>query len=190
MWNHINEINPKETAILVIDMQNIFVKEGGSMYCKMGNEMLDKMANFLDQCRIRKIQVIYTVYDETKDEWEKIHEKIESKVTDKIIIKIVYSAFRNTVLDETLKELGIKVVVIVGVMSDVCCLATAHDAQFLGYKVAFISDLTGTKDFPDLGFGAGNAKEQHIMILRNIEYTTGHVITADNLLKLPMKEIE
>ena len=184
MWNHVNEINPKETAILVIDMQNNFVKEGGSMYCKMGNEMLDKMADFLDQCRISKIQVIYTVYDETGDEWEKIHEKIEAKENDRIITKYVYSAFRNTVLDKTLKESGIKVVVIVGVMSDVCCLTTAHDAHFLGYKVVFISDLTGTKDFPDLGFGPGNAKEQHIMILRNIEYTTGHVISADNFLKL------
>jgi ureidoacrylate peracid hydrolase len=77
-----------------------------------------------------------------------------------------------------------EVVTITGVLTDHCCLASAFDAMALGYKVAFISDLTGTITFPDLGFGHGDAELQQKIILGTVAFGIGHVLSANEFLAL------
>jgi ureidoacrylate peracid hydrolase len=182
-WNHIKEINPKETVVLVINMQNDFVMEGGSMYTEMGNQILPSMAEFLDKCRNKGIMIIYTIW-ENNTIWGEIHKTILPKTNEKVIKKIGYSAFKSPELDLILKHNNIKIVTIIGVMTDCCCLATAFDANFLEYKIAFIADLTGTKPYPDLGFGPGNTEIQQKTTLGGIAYSIGHVLNSDDYFKL------
>lgn len=40
---------------------------------------------------------------------------------------------------------------ITGTTTDNCCHATARDAMFNNYNVIFLSDATGTFDYPDVG---------------------------------------
>ena len=178
MWNHIYQVNPKNTVVLVIDMQNHFVMEDGSMFSEMGNRMLPRMSAFLDDCRRKGISVIYTT-NEDDSVCGDIHKLISPKENELIIEKQDRSAFFNTNLDEILKNSKIEVVAITGVLTDHCCLASAFDALSLGYKVAFISDLTGTIAYPDLGFGSGDAELQQKITLGNVAFGIGHVLSTE-----------
>ena len=190
----IKTLNPQKTAILVIDMQNAFVAEGGPIFSKMGNAMLQPLAAFLDKCRAKGFRIIYTEDCKLPGESEvlqdglpgiAIHPVVQPKEKETVVRKYKYSGFFGTCMDLVLRSGGIDTVCIVGVNTDVCCLATAHDAMFHGYRVAFLSDLTGTFPVPDRGFGPGDAMLQHEMTLRHVAFSTGHVMNSEQFLSLP-----
>ena len=47
----LSAIDPKKTAVLVIDMQNDFIEPGAELFSQMGYDFVPKMAAFLDECR-------------------------------------------------------------------------------------------------------------------------------------------
>ena len=55
--------------------------------------------------------------------------------------------------------------------------------MFNGYKVAFISDATGTFDYPDIGFGAIPAAEVHRVSLGILGVSTAHVMNVDEFIQ-------
>jgi hypothetical protein len=59
--------------------------------------------------------------------------------------------------------------------------ATARDAMFNNYKVVFLSDATGSFDYPDVGYGAMSAEEVHKATLCILAFSTAHVMTVDEL---------
>ena len=77
---------------------------------------------------------------------------------------------------------AIETVVVTGVTTENCCHATARDAMFNGYRVAFISDATGTYDYPDVGFGSIPAQEVHRVTMGVLAVSTAHVMTVDELI--------
>ena len=81
-----------------------------------------------------------------------------------------------------LREWGIDTVVISGTTTENCCHATARDAMFRNYKVVFLSDATGTFDYPDVGQGALPAEEVHRATLTILAFSTAHVMTTDEFL--------
>ena len=190
----INSLNPKRTAIIVVDMQNAFVADGAPFYSDMGNKILAPLARFLDRCRQDGFRIVYTedcklpgksnVLQEGLD-GIKIHHRVSPKANEFVVRKYTYSGFFGTSMDIILRSGGIDTVVITGVCTDVCCLSTARDAFFLGYKVVFLSDLTGTFAFPDQGCGPGDAQAQHDMALRNVAFSTGRVMDSSEFLALP-----
>ena len=95
-----------------------------------------------------------------------------------VIKKHRYSGFFATDLDLILREWGIGSVVISGTTTENCCHATARDAMFHNYKVAFLSDATGTFDYPDVGYGPMSADDVHRATLSILAFSTAHVMTA------------
>ncbi|PLS18553.1 cysteine hydrolase [Bacillus sp. M6-12] len=208
----INTLDPKRTAILVIDMENDFVAEGAPMETPMGRNFVPQLAAFLDSCREKQMKVIYTTHVHREDgsdmgRYEDIWEPIRSrkglvdgtegidiypgvypKDGEIVIKKHRYSGFFGTDLDIILRGSNIDSVAIVGVTTENCCHATARDAMFLGYKVAFISDLTGTFDYPDVGFGSIPAEEVHRVSLGILGVSTAHVMTSNAFLNIPLKQ--
>ncbi|MCL1805412.1 MAG: cysteine hydrolase [Clostridiales bacterium] len=190
----IESLRADKTAVIVVDMQNAFVAEGAPFYSEMGNRILAPMAAFLDQCRGRGFRVIYTedcklpgksnVLQEGLPGLE-IHPMVRPKDHESVVRKYNYSGFFGTNMDILLRAGGIDTVAVTGVCTDVCCLSTARDAMFLGYRVAFLSDMTGTFAFPDKGYGPGDALAQHQMALRNVAFSTGLVLTSAEFLALP-----
>jgi ureidoacrylate peracid hydrolase len=194
----IQSLRPSKTAVLVVDMQNAFVAEGGPIYTEMGNRILGPMAAFLDRCREKGIRIVYTEDCKLPGESDvlqeglsgiEIHPMVRPKANESVVRKYRYSGFYGTSMDLILRSGGIDTVVIVGVCTDICCLSTAHDAKFHGYTVVFLSDLTGTFPMPDRGFGPGDARAQHEMTLRNIAFTTGCVMQSEDFLALPVEEL-
>ena len=75
-------------------------------------------------------------------------------------------------------------VVISGTTTENCCHATARDAMFHNCKVAFLSDATGTFDYPDVGWGAMSAADVHKATLTILAFSTAHVMTVDEFRAL------
>ena len=75
-------------------------------------------------------------------------------------------------------------VIITGVTTENCCHATARDALFHNYGVIFLSDATGTTDYPDMGYGAMTAAEVHRATLVVLALGTAHVMTVDEMITL------
>jgi ureidoacrylate peracid hydrolase len=80
-----------------------------------------------------------------------------------------------------LREWGVRTVIISGTTTENCCHATARDAMFRNYSVAFLSDATATRDYPDLGFGAMPHSEVHHATLVILAASTAHVMSVADM---------
>lgn len=198
-----DRIDPHKTAMIVVDMQNDFVADGAMLQSKQAAAMVPKLAATLRFCREQGIRVIYTAHVHRQDGCDMgLYDDLYAPIADRaslvddtpgveiyqdlapapgehVIKKHRYSAFHATDMDLILREWGITSVVISGTTTENCCHATARDAMFHNYKVAFLADATGTFDYPDVGWGAMSAAEVHQATLTILAFSTAHVMTVD-----------
>jgi ureidoacrylate peracid hydrolase len=113
-----------------------------------------------------------------------IYDELKPLANEVVLKKRRFSAFYGTDLDIILRSSGMEAVVITGVTTENCCHATARDALFNNYRVIFLSDATGTFDYPDLGYGAMRAAEVHRASLIVLAMSTAHVMTVDEMITL------
>ncbi|MBR1208336.1 MULTISPECIES: cysteine hydrolase family protein [unclassified Bradyrhizobium] len=199
-------IDPASTVMIVVDMQNDFVAEGAKLRSAQAAAMVPLLAQTLKTCRDKGIRVIYTAHVHRRDGSDMgLYDDLYSPIADRsslvdgtegvqifndlapapgehVIKKHRYSAFFATDLDLILREWGITTVIISGTTTENCCHATARDAMFHNYKVVFLSDATGTFDYPDVGQGALSAEEVHRATLTILAFSTAHVMTAAEML--------
>lgn len=65
-----------------------------------------------------------------------------------MIWKLFPGSFCQTPLDETLKRLGVKKIVLTGYMAHVCVSTTAREGFQHGYDVVVVEDGVGDRDIP------------------------------------------
>ena len=63
----IDVIDPKKTAMIVVDMQNDFVAAGAAMETPAARAVVPKLAEALKICRDAEIKVIYTAHVHRRD---------------------------------------------------------------------------------------------------------------------------
>ncbi len=199
-------IDPATTVMVVVDMQNDFVAEGAQLRSAQAAAMVPKLANILKICRETGVRVVFTAHVHRRDGSDMgLYDDLYPPIADRsalvdgtpgvdifaelapapgehVIKKHRYSAFFATDLDLILREWGITTVVISGTTTENCCHATARDAMFRNYKVVFLSDATGTFDYPDVGQGAMSAEEVHRATLTVLAFSTAHVMTAGDFI--------
>lgn len=198
-----NVIDPAKTAMIVVDMQNDFVAEGAKLRSAQAAAMVPRLAETLKFCRERGIRVIYTAHVHRRDGCDMgLYDDLYPPIADRsslvdetpgvdifpalaaapgehVIKKHRYSGFFATDLDLILREWGVTTVVISGTTTENCCHATARDAMFRNYSVVFLSDATGTFDYPDVGQGAMSAEQVHAATLTILAFSTAHVMTVE-----------
>ena len=191
-------LDRERTALLVIDMQNDFVKEGAILEVPKIRSQIPKIKRLIETCRKLEVPIIYTkqVYradskvkplilemfhllekEGLRDgtEGAEIYRELEPKPGDIIVRKMGYSAFYNTQLESILRNVkgrrNVNTIIICGTVTNICCESTARDAFERDYKVVFGSDITSawTDDFQTL-------------TLKNIEYAFGQVMTCDEII--------
>jgi biuret amidohydrolase len=206
MGMRIEQIDPKKTAILVVDMQNDFIAQGAPLETPMGRRILPTLHRLLAFARETGMSVIYTAHVHREDGSDlgmfgeiyppiaegaclidgrpgaEIYPEVAPQPREPVIKKHRYSAFFGTDLDIILRSKGIETVAITGVTTENCCHSAARDAMYLGYRVAFLSDATGTYDYPDTGFGQVPAEEVHRVTLALLNVSTAHVMTAEDFM--------
>ena len=205
---NVREINPSKTALIIVDMENDFVAEGAPLRAKMAPVVVPPLKRALAHARRSGMHVIFTTHAHRRDgcdmgvygslwppivervglvdgeEGVEIFKELEPLPNEVVIKKRRYSGFYGTDLDIILRSSGIETVVITGVTTENCCHATARDALFHNYGVIFLSDATGTFDYPDMGHGAMSAAEVHRASLVILAVSTAHVMTVDEMIAL------
>ena len=203
----VETIDPSRTVMIVVDMQNDFVAEGAMLRSKQAADMVPRLAKTLAFCRDKGIRVVYTAHVHRRDGcdmgmYDDLYPPIANRSClvdgtpgveifadltptsgEHVIKKHRYSAFFATDLDLILREWGIDTVIVSGTTTENCCHATARDAMFHNYRVVFLSDATGTFDYPDVGQGALSAEEVHRATLTILAFSTAHVMTCDELAR-------
>jgi biuret amidohydrolase len=201
----IDVIDPRKTAMIVVDMQNDFVAPGAAMETPAARQVVPKLAEALRICREAGIKVVYTAHVHRRDGCDMglfddlhppianrdalvdgtlgvdIYPELAPKTGEHVIKKHRYSGFFGTDLDIILREWGVDTVVISGTTTENCCHATARDAMFRNYRVVFLSDATATYDYPDRGFGAMPAADVHHATLVILAASTAHVMSVEDM---------
>jgi ureidoacrylate peracid hydrolase len=195
------------TAMIVIDMQNDFVREGAPYESTAGREMTENLNSLIAACREHDIPVVFTAHAHRADgsdlgavknihpltaegkalkagtEGVELYEKVDVRDTDYILPKRRYSAFFATDLDLLLRNLGVDTLIISGVATNVCCESTTRDAYFRDFKVIFLEDGNGTIPLADAGWGAFTPEEVQRYTLTNIATFYGEVAPIAEVLE-------
>ena len=201
----IEVIDPKKTAMIVVDMQNDFVASGAVMETPAARAVVPKLADALKVCRDAGIKVIYTAHAHRRDGsdmglFDDMHPPIANREAlvdgtpgvdiypelapapgEHVIKKHRYSGFFGTDLDMILREWGVDTVIISGTTTENCCHATARDAMFRNYRVVFLSDATATYNYPDRGFGPMPAADVHHATLVILAASTANVMSVEEM---------
>ena len=101
--------------------------------------------------------------------------ELKTAPSDLWVHKRRYSAFlpESSDLAKILRESGIENVVIVGTLTNVCCMTSAVDAMMMNFRTIMVSDAN-----------AARIEEHHLATLNNVFETFGDVRTTDEVLGL------
>ena len=149
-------LNPENTAVIVVDMQNDFVKDNGSLNVPAAKETIKNIKSLLDNSRKKNVRVVYTqdTHFDGDKEWEiwpihckrgsdgwKIIDELKPAGGEMVFEKNRYDGFYETQLEHYLSHVwGIKNLVIVGTVSSICVLHTAASAGLRWYHLVIPAD--------------------------------------------------
>ena len=158
-----------ETAVIVVDMQNDFVKEGGALVVPAAQATVANIAGLLAEARAHKVRIAYTQDSHQEDDlefaiwpaharaggcqggtwgWEIIAE-LAPQGEDLLCRKSRYDAFYDSWLDHYLTRVWrVRHVVIVGTVANICVLHTAASAGLRYFHVVLPVDcVSALNDF-------------------------------------------
>ena len=166
-WDDKNKKNfkfvPRDSFLLVIDMQGFFLDPDSHAYLPASKAILPNVEDLINAYRKAHLSVIFTRLAILEDEdpgimgkwWNDVirNEDPQSEIISRllpleneiVIRKTRYSAFIGTDLDDILTIKMAKSVVICGVMTHLCCESTAREAFMKEYEVYFVVDATATQ---------------------------------------------
>lgn len=198
-----DRLDPRRTALVVIDMQNAFVAPGAPIEVPQARDIVPAINRVADQLRERGVPVIYVLHENKADgrDWERffggfvapqnraraaqalaagsdlqrLWPELKPQAGDVLLTKNRYSALiaGASTLPDVLRAKGIDTLLIAGTKTNVCCECTARDAMMLDYKVVLLCDCT-----------AALSDEEHLATLENVIQQFGDVMTADDALAL------
>ncbi len=180
-WDH--------AALLVVDMQRVFLD--GSSKVHDAEAVMQRVGDLARAFRDRGRPVVYTRHlhaDDGSDggnllwwwgsviressEGGQLHPDVLPRESELVVRKNTYDAFNGTDLHERLEGMGVRDLVVCGVMTNLCCETSAREAFCLGYRVKFVADATGTA-----------ADSMQIATLINLAYGFAQVVLAEDLIE-------
>ena len=145
-------------ALLVIDMQNDFVKKDGTLYVPRAEEIIHPIRKLVSVASGKGIPIVFTMDWHTEKDpeliyggWPKhcmqgakgaeiIKELASSGVKRELIKNTQHDKFPDTNLEAFFQEKHIKRVFLVGVATEYCIKETALSALKLGFGVLIVED--------------------------------------------------
>jgi biuret amidohydrolase len=153
--------DPRATALLVVDMQNDFLLPDAPVRTPGGLELVPAIAALARSCRAAGLPVVFTQEMHRADlsdfgielVFEPPHcvegttgldlaDGLGVEAGDPLIrSKRRYDAFQGTDLDLVLRTRGVENLLVAGVCTDICVIATVQHARNLDYRVFVLRDL-------------------------------------------------
>jgi ureidoacrylate peracid hydrolase len=190
-------IDPAHAALLIIDVQNYCTRPeaGASEYLRrsLRDAILPNVRQLQLACRGAGIEIVYSVIENmTGDGRDRsLDYKISgvdvppgsrdaqaldevSPVGDEMVFrKTSSSVFISTNIDYVLRNLGVRSLIVVGMMTDRCVESAVRDACDLGYLVTLVTDACTT-----------NSAERHEQSLIGIRGYCRQRTTAELLAEI------
>ena len=163
--HHRVELDPKRTALIVVDMQNDFVSDGGSLLVPDAKGTVPNIQRLLELARTSDMRVVFSqdTHDEGDPEWEiwpeharrgtwgwQIVDELQPREDELVVQKVRYDAFYGTSLDHMLRQWGVDTLVICGTVANICVHYTAASAALRWYRVVIPRDAVSALEPFDL----------------------------------------
>jgi len=181
-------ILPREgTVVMVVDMQNDFVDKAGKLFVGDSvRKIIPNIQRTLAKARETKVPVVYTQDWHGKDDPEfkvwpahcveetvgaEIIQSLKPVSRDFIVRKKSYDPWFKTELEELLKRLKTKTMVVTGTVSNICVLHAVAGATLRGYESVVPMDCIAALNDVDQEFA-----------FRQIVFLYKGVLTTSELL--------
>ena len=158
-------VDPTRTALVVVDMQNDFVHQGGSLLVPDAEATIPAINRLLQFARAHGIRVVYSqdTHRDGDPEWRiwpeharegtwgwEIVDELAPAQGDVVLRKLRYDAFYGTPLDHLLRLWDMDTLVICGTVANLCVHYTAASAALRWYDVVIPRDAISALDPFDL----------------------------------------
>lgn len=191
----------RKTAMIVVDMQNGFLDDQGSMV-KTGMDIselkktVEPVRSLVEACHSADIPIIFTRMVQRADfkdaglrlerrpalkevsslvagTWDaNLDPRMDVQIADYVLDKTRYSSFYNTNLEVILRGLAVDTLIICGVTTEICVESTIRDAYFRDYKIVVPEDAVAAMDVA-----------RHQGTLLTIQYGFGTVTTTAEVIE-------
>ncbi len=184
-------VDPQTSALIIVDMQNDFVKAGGALVVEQAKGTLPAIHQLLALARSCGMAVFFTqdTHDPGDPEfpiwgphalrgswgWQ-IIDDLAPRSAERVVQKLRYDAFFGTSLDHELRLKNITAVIVCGTVANICVLHTAGSAALRGYKVILPIDAISAITPFDLQA----AIRQTSFLYRGVITTSGAITTQSD----------
>jgi ureidoacrylate peracid hydrolase len=195
-----DRLDPRRTALVVVDMQNTFCEPGAPAEVPVSRAIVEPINLLSRELRALGVPIIWVLHANMRhhgrSDWEiffdhvvanEVRERtieslapgrqevwsgLDHRPEDITIIKNRYSALihGSSNLEQVLRNLGIDSLLIAGTKTNVCCEATARDAMMLDFKVVMVADCC-----------AALSDDEHRAALETIIQQFGDVMTSEEV---------
>jgi len=198
-------IDPRRTALVVIDMQNGFCAPGGAAEIPAAREIVPAINRLARETRAAGGVVAWVQMTiPSKADWpvfmdtlvspelgdhmlddlrpgaegHKLWSGLETEPADLFVTKNRFSAFLPSAcaLPGLLRERGIDTVIIVGTLTNVCSESSGRDAAMSDFRVILVSDANACRSDDD-----------HLAVLKTFILVFGDVQSTDEVCDLLRK---
>ncbi|MFQ6010667.1 MAG: cysteine hydrolase family protein [Nitrososphaerales archaeon] len=199
-WTFDELVDPKHSAVIVVDMQNDFCSDKGALEkagldCAMEREMAPRLGKFLTAARKTGVNIIHV--RNVQSDWtlspvwrrkmrrEEItllgtwgaeayegQPELTSLKGEYVVQKHRYSGFVGTDLQLILKSLGVRTLILAGTHTNACVESTARDGFMLEFHIVFLTDCTSAL-----------SPQAHEASLRNIDRLFGDLADSNQVVK-------
>ena len=200
MPSYNESLSESRVAMIVVDMQNAYLDDEGSMN-KSGMDITElkktvlPVSSLITACRSADVPIIFTRYvlrADYKDAglrsvrgpkfkeinslvmgtWDsELDPRMDQRLEDYVLDKTRYSSFYNTSLEVILRGLGVDTLIVCGVTTEICVESTIRDAYFRDFKIIVPKDAVAAMDIG-----------RHKGTLATIEFGFGSVTTSAELI--------
>jgi ureidoacrylate peracid hydrolase len=197
-----DEIVPSRTALVIIDMQNYFMKPGFQGEVPMARAIVPNVNRLAAAVRGLGGHVVWVknATNDTRESWAVFHDwlqtperrdkryatmdtaheghalwpELDARPEDAQIVKKRFSAFiqGSSDVDSYLRGRGVDTLLIGGTATNVCCESSARDAMMLNFKVIMVPDVL-----------AAYSDEEQNATLRTFYAIFGDVQTSDEVIE-------
>lgn len=149
-----SKVSTLSSVLIIIDAQNEYAE--GHLKVHNVDASRKVIASLLQKYRSSSAPVIHVIHDTPSGApiftpstpLAAEFSELAPKDGETVIHKQAPSSFTGTELDDVLKKLGRKQIVLVGYMAHVCITGTARSGMEMGYDVVVVEDGIGDRDIP------------------------------------------